>query len=67
LCRIGVASLQSQPERIEDLRIPAVKGLPDDIYHMLHHSFVEIANMRRSREAGDEAAAAGRREATASI
>jgi len=42
--------LQSQPERIEDLRIPAVKGLPDDIYHMLHHSFVEIADMRRSIE-----------------
>ena len=35
-------------KRIEDLRIPAVKGLPDDIYDMLHHSFVDIVMMRRS-------------------
>jgi len=40
-------------KRIEDLRIPAVKGLPDDIYHMLHHSFVDILKMRRSIESAD--------------
>jgi hypothetical protein len=45
--------LKSQPVRIEDLRIPAVKGLPDDLYHMLRHSFVEIARMRRSIERVD--------------
>jgi len=36
--------------RIEDLRIPCVKGLPDDVYHLLHHSFVHILRMRRSIE-----------------
>ena len=40
-------------KRIEDLRIPAVKGLPDDIYHMLHHSFVDIVRMRRTIESID--------------
>jgi len=35
-------------KRIEDLRIPAVKGLPDEIYHLLHHSFVDIVRMRRT-------------------
>lgn len=39
--------------RIEALRIPDVKGLPDDIYHMLHHSFVDIVKMRRSIESVD--------------
>ena len=34
-------------KRIEDLRVPAVNGLPDDVYHMLHDSFVDIARMRR--------------------
>ena len=33
-------------KRLEELRIPAVNGLPDDIYHMLHHSFVDILKMR---------------------
>ena len=28
----------------------ALKGLPDDIYHMLHHSFVGVLKMRRSIE-----------------
>ena len=37
-------------KRIEDVRCPAVKGLPDDIYHMLHHSFVGVLKMRRSIE-----------------
>jgi hypothetical protein len=40
-------------KRIQDLRIPVVKGLPDDIYHMLHHSFVDIAMMRLSIESAD--------------
>ena len=40
-------------KRVEDVRCPAVKGLPDDIYHMLHHSFVDILKMRRSIESLD--------------
>ena len=40
-------------KRIEDVRWPAVKGVPDDIYHILHHGFVEILNMRRSIESAD--------------
>jgi hypothetical protein len=40
-------------KRLEDVRCPAVKGLPDDIYHILHHSFVEILKMRRSIESAD--------------
>jgi len=40
-------------KRIEDVRCPTVKGLPDDIYHMLHHSFVDILKMRRSIEIVD--------------
>jgi hypothetical protein len=40
-------------KRIESVRCPAVKGLPDDIYHMLHHSFVDILKMRRSIERAD--------------
>jgi len=37
-------------KRIEDVRCTAIKGLPDDIYPMLHHSFVDILKMRRSIE-----------------
>ena len=37
-------------KRIEEIRMPTVKGLSDDIYHMLHHSFVGIARMLRSIE-----------------
>jgi hypothetical protein len=33
-------------KRIEDVRCPAFKGLPGDICHMLHHSFVDILKMR---------------------
>ena len=40
-------------KRIEDVRCPAVKGLPDNIHHMLHHSFVDILKMRRSIESAD--------------
>jgi hypothetical protein len=40
-------------KRIEDIRCPAVKGVPNDIYHILHHSFVEILKMRRSIESAD--------------
>ena len=35
------------------MRCPVVKGLPDDIYHTLHHSFVHILKMRRSIESAD--------------
>jgi hypothetical protein len=40
-------------KRIDDVRCPAVKDLRDDIYHILHHSFVEILKMRRSIESAD--------------
>jgi hypothetical protein len=30
--------------------VAIVRGLPDDIYHMLHHSFVGILWMRRNIE-----------------
>jgi hypothetical protein len=40
-------------KRVEDVRCPAVKGLPDDVYHILHHSYVEILKMRRSIESAD--------------
>ena len=30
------------------MRCPAVQDLPDDVYHILHHSFVEILKMCRS-------------------
>jgi len=40
-------------KRIEDVRCPVVKGLPDDVYDMLHHSFVHILRMRRSIESTD--------------
>jgi hypothetical protein len=40
-------------KRIEDVRYPADKGLPDDIYHVLHHCFVEILKMRRSIESAN--------------
>ena len=48
-------SLEGPPrrKRIEDVRCPIVKGLPDDIYQMLHHSFVDILKMRRSIEIVD--------------
>jgi hypothetical protein len=40
-------------KRIEDLSILAGNAIPDDIYHMLHHSFVDIVRMRRSIEAAN--------------
>jgi len=49
---VVVMSLESphRRKRIEDVRCPVVNGLPNDIYHVLHHSFVEILKMRRSIE-----------------
>jgi hypothetical protein len=40
-------------KRIEDVRCPKIKGLPEDIVRILHHSLVEIAIMRRSIESAD--------------
>jgi len=40
-------------KRIADVRCPVVKGLPDDVYHILHHSFVHIIRLRRSIESAD--------------
>ena len=48
-------------KRIEDLRIPAVKGLSDDTYRMLHRTFVEIVAMRRSIESVDARLAESRK------
>ena len=50
-----VMSLESphRRKRMEDVRCPVVNGLPNDIYHVLHHSFVEILEMRRSIESVD--------------
>jgi hypothetical protein len=53
-------------KRIEDVRIPAVKGMPDDIYHMLHRTYVGILKMRRSVERADAALNASLRAAAES-
>jgi hypothetical protein len=45
--------IERRRKRIEDVRAPAVNGLPDDVYHVLHHSFVDIVRMRRSIESAD--------------
>jgi hypothetical protein len=37
------------------MRVPAVNGLPDDVYHLLHRSFASLVRMRRSIESGDVA------------
>jgi len=50
---MSLATPPRRRKRIKDVRCPAVGGLPDDIYHMLHHSFVEILRMRRSIESAD--------------
>ena len=42
-------------KRIEDVRIPAVRGISDDLYHLMHHSVVGIVRMRRSIEGADVA------------
>ena len=42
-------------KRIEDVRIPAVRGMSDDLYHLMHHSVVGIVRMRRSIESADAA------------
>jgi hypothetical protein len=48
---------------IADVRCPDIKGLPDDIVHMLHHSFVGIVQMRRSIERADLAVESGSKAA----
>jgi hypothetical protein len=40
-------------KRIANVRIPLMQGIPDDIYHMLHRSYVGILKMRRSIESAD--------------
>jgi len=40
-------------KQIKDLRCPNIKGLPKDNVHLLHHSIVQIARMRRSIEEMD--------------
>jgi hypothetical protein len=47
-------------KQIADLRCPDINGLPPDIVHMLHHSFVDILEMRRSIESADLAVKSGR-------
>jgi len=41
-------------KRIDDIRCPAIKGLPEDVVHILHHSLVEIAIMRQSIESANQ-------------
>ena len=47
----------SKPTRkqIANLRCPDIKGLLDDVVHVLRHSIVDITRMRRSIEFTDEA------------
>jgi len=40
-------------KQIKDLRCPHIKGLPERDVHLLHHSIVQIARMRRSIEETD--------------
>jgi hypothetical protein len=50
-------------KQIGDVRCPNIKGLPDDIVHMLHHSFVGILQMRRSIDRADFWIETGRKAA----
>jgi diguanylate cyclase len=47
-------------KRIEDVRCPRISGLPVDIVHLLHHTFVGILQMRRSIECADAVVASAR-------
>jgi hypothetical protein len=54
--RLGVVQeLPKLRKRVDEVRIPGVNGLPDDVYHVLRHSFVGIVQMLRSIEAVDVA------------
>jgi len=44
-------------KQIEDIRCPAIKGLPEDTVHLLHCSVVDIVKMRRSIDSTDQAIA----------
>jgi hypothetical protein len=35
---------------VDDIRCPAIEGLPPETVAMLHHSLVDIVHMRRSIE-----------------
>jgi hypothetical protein len=59
----AVESSARRRKRIDDVRCPDIKGLPDDIVHVLHNSFVGILRMRRSIENADRVAESGRRAA----
>jgi len=58
---------QYRRKRIEDVRCPNVKGLPDDIYYMLHHSYVDILQMHRSIEILDVLIDASKRSILESV
>jgi hypothetical protein len=48
---IGVMeSVAHHRKRIEDVRCPDICGLPANLVHILHRSFVGIVTMRRSIE-----------------
>src|SRR5262245_20841243 len=66
--RLNVAGSQPPPQyclklttmprkQIEDIRCPAIKGLPEDTVHLLHYSVVDIVKMRRSIDSTDQAIA----------
>jgi hypothetical protein len=44
-------------KRIQDISLPRIKGVTEEVIHLLHHSVVEIVRMRRSIESADEAIA----------
>ena len=43
----------SAPRQITAVRCPAIKGLPDDVVHLLHHCVVELVHIRRGIEDAD--------------
>jgi hypothetical protein len=46
--------------QIADVRYPDINGLPADIVHALHHTFVGILLMRQSIESANLAVTSGR-------
>jgi len=51
--RRGNRGEPAKAEVLEDVRVPAVKGLSEDLYRLLHGSYVGILRLRRSIESAD--------------
>jgi hypothetical protein len=56
-----VESSADRRRSVDDVRCPNIAGLPADTVHTLHHSFVDIVQMRRSIESADLAVNSGRK------